>query len=584
MGPADKPGVTASESTLDPAAAPASNGDAADAQIAAAHAAEPSPREARDHRRSAGVVGVAVMASRLMGLVRELVFPAMFGAGKVLDAYLAAFQIPNMLRDLFAEGSLSTAFTALFTRIWDKEGDAPAWQLANVTLSAMIFILGIVCVVAIIGAPLIVEVTNFGFRGVPGKFELAVSLTRVMFPFILFVSLAAAVMGMLNSRFIFGIPASASTVFNIVSVIAGVACAFAFDPGARATWPHPKFGLPSIYGVCVGVLLGGLAQLGMQLPSLFKLGFRFQWKLNLRDPRLAELWTLMWPSVIAGSLTQVNVLVNGAFASEINGGRTWLACAFRLMYLPIGLFGVSLATVTLPAVARSYARQELGPFGQTVKSSLRLTLFLSIPAAIGLIVLAHPIIGLIYQHGRFTAHDTAMTALALQAYAIGLAGYAAIRLLTPCFYALDLPRTPMRITMIAIGVNLVLNFLNMQVFHLGHAGLALATSTVCLINVSQLAFALSRRVDFGGMADWAAYLSRVLLASALCGAAAFGLWWLTDHYVHGFVLRALGLFVAIGGAVAVYAGAGFVLRVGETHEAVAMFRRRLLRRRAVAKA
>jgi putative peptidoglycan lipid II flippase len=519
-----------------------------------------------------------------MGLVRELVFPAMFGAGKVLDAYLAAFQIPNLLRDLFAEGSLSTAFTALFTRIWDKEGDAPAWQLANLTISAMVFILGIVCVAAIIGAPLIVEVTNFGFHNVPGKFELAVSLTRVMFPFILFVSLAAAVMGMLNSRFIFGIPASASTVFNIVSVIAGVGCAFLFDPGARATWPHPQFGLASMYGVCVGVLLGGLAQLGMQLPSLFKLGYRFRWKLNLRDPRLAELWTLMWPSVIAGSLTQVNVLVNGAFASEINGGRTWLACAFRLMYLPIGLFGVSLATVTLPAVARSYARQELGPFGQTVKSSLRLTLFLSIPAAIGLMVLARPVIALIYQHGRFTAHDTAMTALALQAYAIGLAGYAAIRLLTPCFYALDLPRTPMRIVLIGIGVNLVLNFLNMTVFHLGHAGLALAASCVCLVNVSQLAFALSRRVDFGGAADWAGYLARVLLASAICGAAAFGLWWLTDTYVHGFVLRALGLFAAIGGAVVVYAGAGYALRVGETQEAVALFRRRLLRRRAAAKA
>jgi putative peptidoglycan lipid II flippase len=556
----------------------------ADAQIAAAEAAEPAPPRPAvpepDHRRSAGTVALAVFGSRIMGLVREIVFPAMFGPGKVLDAYLAAFQIPNLLRDLFAEGSLSTAFTALFTRIWDKEGDAPAWQLANLTLSAMIFILGVVSVAAILGAPLIVEVTSFGFHAVPGKFELAVSLTRVMFPFILFVSLAAAVMGMLNSRFIFGIPASASTVFNIVSVIAGVAFAFAFDAGARASWPHPVFGVASMYGVCVGVLLGGLAQLGMQLPSLFKLGFRFRWRLNLRDPRLRELWTLMWPSVIAGSLTQVNVLVNGAFASEINGGRSWLSCAFRLMYLPIGLFGVSLATVTLPAVARSFARQELGPFGSTVRSSLRLTLFLSIPAAVGLAVLANPVIALIYQHGHFTARDTAMTALALQAYAIGLAGYAAIRLLTPCFYALDLPRTPMRIVMVGIGVNLALNFLNMAVFHFGHAGLALASSCVSLVNVAQLAFALSRRVDFGDIGEWTAYLVRVLVASALCGATAFGLWWATDAYVHGFVLRALGLLAAIGAAVAVYAGAGYALRIGETHEAAALFRRRLLRRRA----
>ncbi len=533
-----------------------------------------------DHRRSAGIVALSVMASRIFGLGRELVFPAMFGAGKVLDAYYAAFQIPNLLRDLFAEGALSTAFTALFTRTWDKEGDAPAWHLANLTLSAMIFLLGIVCVIGIGAAPFIVEATNFGFHTVPGKFELAVSLTRVLFPFILFVSLAAAVMGMLNARFIFGIPASASTVFNIVSVIAGVACAFAFDAGARATWPHPVFGIASAYGVCVGVLIGGLAQLGMQLPSLFRLGFRFRWQLQLNNPRLAELWALMWPSVIAGSLTQVNVLVNGAFASEINGGRSWLYCAFRLMQLPIGLFGVSLATVTLPAVARSFARNDLGMFGRTVKSSLRLTLFLAVPSAVGLAVLAKPIIALIYQHGRFTAHDTDMTALALQAYAIGLAGYAAVRVLTPCFYALDMPRTPMRIVMIGIGVNLALNFANVQVFHLGHAGLALATSCVVLANSSQLGWALSRKVDFGGVLGWAGFIARVSLAAGGCGAAAWVVYQLAETYTHGFVIHALGLFAAIGAAMVAYAFFSLSLRIGETREAVQLVQRRLLRRRA----
>src|SRR6185312_6320808 len=438
------------------------------------------------------------------------------------------------------------------------------------TLSAMIFLGGLVVVGGIFIAPLVVEVTSFGFHNVPGKFELAVSLTRVLFPFILFVSLGAAVMGMLNARFIFGIPASASTVFNIVSVVGGVGLAFAFDAHARATWPHPVFGIASMYGVCVGVLLGGLAQLGMQLPSLFKLGFKFRWKLDLGDPRLKELWSLMWPSVIAGSLTMVNVMVNAAFASEINGGRSWLNFAFRLMLLPIGLFGVSLATVTLPAVARSFARDQLGPFGRTVRSSLRLA------------VLARPIVALIFQHGHFTAHDTAMTALALQAYAIGLTGYAAIRLLVPCFYALNLPRTPMRITLIGIGLNLVLNFLNMRVFHYGHAGLALATSAVVLVNVSQLAWALSRRVDFGAAAEWTGYIARVLLAALLCGATAFGLNWLAETHAHGALVRDIGLFAAIAFAVAVYAGASFVLRIDETHEAVALVERRLLRRRAKA--
>ncbi|HLI66435.1 MAG TPA: murein biosynthesis integral membrane protein MurJ [Caulobacteraceae bacterium] len=533
-----------------------------------------------DTRRSAGVVGLAVLASRLFGLGRELVFPAMFGAGKVLDAYYAAFQIPNLFRDLFAEGSLSTAFTALFTRTWDREGPRPAWALANLTLSAMIFLIGLLSIVAILGAPFIVEATNFGFHNVPGKFELAVSLTRVLFPFILFVSLAAAVMGMLNSRFIFAVPASASTVFNIVSVIAGVACAFAFDPTARATWPHPVFTDRAAYGVCVGVLLGGLAQLGMQLPSLFRIGFRFHWRLELANPQLRELWALMWPSVIAGAAIQVSVLINGVFASQINGGRSWLYCAFRLMQLPIGLFGVSVATVTLPAVARRFARDDLAAFGRTVRSSVRLTLFLSIPAAVGLGLLASPVIALIYQHGRFSAHDTYETALALQAYTLGLAGYAAIRVLTPCFYALNLPRTPLRVNLIGIAVVLALNVLNATVLGLGHAGMALATSCVALVNFGQLSHALSRQVNFGGLGEWASFIGRVLIASLACGGVAWALNGWFDAHLAGRVLQSAALFAAIAVALVVYAGVAFALRIHETAEAFAMVRRRFIRRRA----
>jgi putative peptidoglycan lipid II flippase len=553
-----------------------------DGVVAHEAAPQPSPRDEPDTRRSAGIVGIAVMGSRVFGLARELVFTSMFGAGKVLDAYYGAFQIPNLLRDLFAEGSLSTAFTALFARTWDKEGDEPAWKLANLTLSAMIFIIGIVSVVAIAGAPLIVEATNFGFHNVPGKFELAVSLTRVMFPFILFVSLAAAVMGMLNARFIFGIPASASTVFNIVSVIFGVSLAFLFDAKARATWPHPVFGEASAYGVSLGVLLGGLAQLGMQLPALFKLGFRFHWRLELGNPRLRELWSLMWPSVIAGAAVQVNVVVNGMFASEFDGGRSWLNCAFRLMQFPIGLFGVSLATVTLPAVARKFARDDMASFGSTVRSSMRLTLFLSVPAAAGLAALAHPIIGLIYQHGHFSARDTDQTALVLQAYAVGLAGYAAIKVLTPCFYALNLPRTPLRISLIAIGVNLALNLANASLLGFGVAGLAMATSCVALANFGQLCAALSRQVDFGGLGEWAAFLFRVGLAAGLCGGAAWGIEHLAEVHLHAAALRVLGLMVAIGVAVCVYAGCAYALRINETTEFIAAISRRLLRRRAKA--
>ena len=480
-------------------------------------AAQPSTR------RSAGVVGLAVIGSRLFGLVREQVFAAMFGAGKLLDAYYGAFRIPNLLRDLFAEGALSTAFTALFTRNWTRDGPEEAWQLANLTFSAMIFIIGLVCLGGIAAAPLIVGATNYGFHAVPGKFELAVSLTRLLFPFILFVSLAAAVMGILNARFVFGIPASASTVFNIVSVVAGVASAFLFDPAARHGWPHPVFGERSLFGVAFGVLLGGVAQLGMQLPALWRLGFRFRWKLALGDARLKELWALMWPSLIAGAAVQVNVLVNGVFSSQIDGGISWLTCAFRLMQFPIGLFGVSLATATLPAVARRFAKDDLGSFGKTVRASLRLVLFFCIPSAVGLAVLARPIIALIYQHGHFTAYATGQTALVLQAYSVGLAGYAAIKVLTPCFYALGLPRVPLRVSLIGIGLNLVLNLLNAQVLGLGAAGLALITSCVALVNVIQLSVALSRKVDFGRVAEWLGFIARLCLAGAACGGVAFGI-------------------------------------------------------------
>ena len=526
-------------------------------------------------RRSAGVVGLAVIGSRLFGLVREQVFAAMFGAGKLLDVYLASFQIPNLLRDLFAEGALSIAFTTLFTQAWDKEGEEAAWSLANLILSAMIFLMGLLCLAAIAAAPILVEATNHGYHAIPGKFEMTVRLTRLLFPFILFVSLAAAVMGMLNARFIFAVPASASTVFNIVSIIAGVTLAFVFDPAARADIAHPVFTERALFGVSVGVLLGGLAQLAMQLPSLYRLGFRFRWRLDLRDPRLARLWSLMWPSVVAGAAVQVNVLVNGNFASEINGGRSWLFCAFRLMQFPLGVFGVSLATATLPAVSRAFARGDMAGFGRTARDSLRLAWFLALPASAGLAFLARPIIGLIYQHGHFTAHDTAQTALALQAYSVGLAGYAAIKVLTPCFYALGQPKTPLRISLIGIGLNLALNLLNAKVLGFGHAGLALITSVVALVNFLQLMAALGRRVDLGGFRQWSLFLARCLAAAALCGAAGWGVDTMIESLGGGLLVHAAALAAAIGVSVPVYFGAARLLRLDESAEAWAMIRRRL---------
>jgi putative peptidoglycan lipid II flippase len=511
-----------------------------------------------------------------MGLIRELTFAALFGAGKHLDAFLAAFQIPNLMRDLFAEGALSTAFTTTFTKTAEKEGPAPAWRLANLTVSAVLVGMGAICLLGIVASPLIVQVTNFGFHSVPGKFELTVHLTRILFPFILFVSLASLAMGILNARLVFGLPASASTVFNIVSVVLGVGLAFLFEP--QDDWRHPRFTDRALYGVTLGVLLGGLAQLAVQLPALFRQGYRFRWLPAFRDPRLVEVWRLMWPTVLAGAAVQVNVLVNGMFASEIDGARSWLNCAFRLMQFPIGVFGVAIATATLPAVSRHHARNDLAAFGHTVEESLRLALYLTVPASVGLAALAPDLIGVIYQHGRFTAGDTAQTAAALRAYTLGLAGYAGIKVLTPCFSALGRPQVPLRVGLLGIGVNAVLNFVLVKALSMGHVGLATTTGLLALVNFTQLAVALRRHVGLGRLADWARLFATVGLGSAACGGAALG----AARFVGGWapdalLVRIAAVLAGAGLGAAAYFGVTLALRTPESRDALRMAMRKLRR-------
>jgi putative peptidoglycan lipid II flippase len=532
----------------------------------------------RSSRRAASVVGMAVIGSRVLGLVREQVFAAMFGAGKLLDAFLAAFQIPNLLRDLFAEGALSTAFTSVFAKLHEKRGDEPAWRLGALLLVTTGLVLGGVCLLGILASPLLVQLTSFGFHSVPGKFEVTVELTRVLFPFILFVSLAAVVMGMLNARYVFGLPASASTVFNFVSIVGGVMLAYAFD--APADWRHPEFTTRALYGVSLAVLAGGLAQLLIQLPSLWRLGFRMRWRLEFRDPDLRQVWALMVPTLIAGAAVQVNVLVNGLFASEINGARSWLNCAFRLMQFPIGVFGVAVATVTLPAVARHHARSDRAAFGRTVEGSLRLAFFLTVPAAVGLFALAPHIIRLIYEHGKFDAADTVRTAAALRAYAVGLAGYAGIKVLAPCFTALDKPKIPQRVSLLGIGVNLALNLALVKALRFGHVGLAATTSLVALANFAQLLVYLRREsVDVGRWGTWFVELRRIGLAALLCGLAAYlaaesvrGWGGDTDWANAGAVLVGCAVGAGSYGLVALW------LRLPEPVALVQFFRARLAKR------
>ncbi len=334
-------------------------------------AAAAAPRHEKLNTRAASVVALAVLCSRVLGLVRDQIFGSIFGGGEIMDAFQMAFRIPNLLRDLFAEGALSTAFITVFAKTTATEGDRAAWELANKVATAAAVIVSGLTVIGILCAPWIVAVIAGGFP--PEKAALTVTLTRVMFPFILLVSLAALVMGMLNAKNVFGIPATASSFFNLGSIIAGAGIGWLIDP---------HFGVRATMGLALGTLIGGAMQLGVQLPSLQRLGYRFRPDFHWRDRGVKAILRLMVPSVIAASSTQVNVLVNSMFASHLgNGPVTWLAYSFRLMQLPLGIFGVALGTVSLPLLARMAAGGNIVGFRTELARGMRLAFLLTIPAS-----------------------------------------------------------------------------------------------------------------------------------------------------------------------------------------------------------
>ncbi len=481
--------------------------------------------------RRAGVVSAAVLASRVLGLVREQVFATFFGAGKELDAFITAFRIPNLLRDLFAEGALSAAFVTTFTLELERKGEAAAWRLASLVVNALAVVVGGLCILGIYFAPAITRAIAPGFADIPGKIDLTVHLTRIMFPFLLLVALAAVAMGVLNTRNRFGVPAAASAFFNLGSVIGGLACVAWLVPGylggivasmrgVAVPPPDPTLTARAIGGMAIGTLVGGLLQLLVQVPSLWRVGYRYQPVLAPRDPALRQVLRLMAPATIGAAAVQVNVFVNNNFASFLgNGPVSWLNVAFRLMQLPIGLFGVAIGTVTLPLVSRHAARGDAEAMRSALRQALEMVALLCIPAAAGLAWFGVPVIGLIYEHGRFTAADTVAAAHALAGYAIGLAGYAGIKVVAPAFYALDDVRTPMRVSLLSIVVNFALNWLFVRVLGFGALGLALSTSAVALANCAILLIMLRRRLGpLGGGLGGA--IVRIGIATVLMLAAA----------------------------------------------------------------
>ena len=504
--------------------------------------------------RSAGVISAATMTSRLLGLIRDQVLAYLFGAGNAMDAFYVGFRIPNLMRDLFAEGAMSAAFVPTFTKRLTAEGRTQAWQLGNQLINALLIVTGLLVTIGIIFAAPLVMLFAGHFNEVPGKLELATTLTRIMLPFLSLVAIAAAFMGMLNSLQRFFTPALSPAMFNLAMIASG----FALVP------LMPSVGLPPIAGMAIGALIGGVGQVVLQWPALHHAGYRYRPILNLRDPGLREILRLMGPGILGLAAVQINLLVNTILATgEGTGAVSWLSYAFRLMYLPIGLFGVSIATAALPTLSRQAARENPEEMRQTISNGLRLMFMLNVPATLGLVTLASPIVALIFERGSFTSADTAATAAALMCYAPGLLGYSTVKIAVPSFFALRDSRTPALISVGSVVLNVALNLLLIRL--MGYRGLALGTAVAALVNAAALLYLLQRRL--GGLEGprIAMAFVKISVASTLMALAAFGTeqWLATTWPGLGVWHQATRLGTAISAGLIVLATAARALRIEE---------------------
>jgi putative peptidoglycan lipid II flippase len=540
-------------------------------------ATAPSAPANRISTKSAGLVSLAVMSSRVLGLIRDQIFAALFGASAGMDAFIAAFRAPNLLRDLFAEGALSTAFVTVFSEKITREGDANAWRLANKVATLAAVFMSAVTLLGIALAPQLMGLLAPGFAHDPWKMETAILLSRIMFPFIALVSLAALVMGMLNAKSVFGMPALASTFFNIGSIVGGVSLGWMLD----SNFGSKHYGIGSLIGLSLGTLLGGLLQLIIQFPALRRVGYHYRPDFAWRDPGVKKILYLMGPAVVAASAVQVNVMVNGNFASHLGDGPvSWLNYAFRLMQLPIGIFGVAIGTVTLPVVSRSAAAGNTAEFRSILAKGMRLAFLLTVPSTIGLVMLARPIIALIYERRTFTSADTLQTAQALQLYAVGLCAYAGIKVLAPAFYAIGKRTTPMMVSFLSIAVNYGLN--QWFTFRLGwgHRGLAFSTGLVAITNFTLLYVLMHRQTQRLESRQLFATLAKL----AVAGAALAAVCWAAEHWLFAgwphlnFALRATYLFATIAIAGAIFFATAMLMRIEELDDLKRLVQRKLGRR------
>jgi putative peptidoglycan lipid II flippase len=542
--------------------------------------------------RSAGLISIATMASRLLGVAREVVLARVFGASSdaSMDAFNVAFRVPNLVRDLFAEGAMTAAFVPTFTRTLNTEGRDAAWRLGNLVINTLLIVTTVLVVLGIVFAEPITKLiaaTDLtsplmrslgfevapapatGFAAVEGKLALTVQLTQIMMPFLTTIAVAVAMMGMLNSLHRFFVPALSPAMFNVATIV----CAYALVPYM------PGIGLPPIAGIAIAAVLGGIGQIAVQWPSLRREGFRYRPVLDFADPGLREILRLMGPGTLGLAAVQINVVVNTSLAAtQEQGAVSWLQYAFRLMYLPIGLFGVSIATAALPDLSKQAAEADKAAMRSTISSGLRLMLMLNVPATIGLIVLAEPIVAFLLEHGKFTSHDTAATAAALMFYAPGLLGYSAVKIASPSFYALRDSRTPVIISMASVALNLALNLVLVRV--MGYRGLALGTAIAALFNALALLVLLGRRIGGLDSRRVTIALAKIVVASAVMGVAAHAAsQWLTV-VIPGtaWYIRMVQVFGAIAAGVLVLLGTARLLGVAELTAALDRVVHRVARR------
>ena len=506
-----------------------------------------------------GAIGLATLASRVLGYARDVVVARVFGAGPVTDAFFVAFRIPNLLRRLLAEGALSTAVIPVFTETLTRGGPEAFARVARATTGAAIVVL---CVVSALGAslaPQVVAVMAPGWRADASLFDLAVTLTRVMFPYLVLVGLAALAMGALNAHHRFFTAALGPALLNVTMILAVVGLA------SRLT--------PAVMALAVGVLVGGLAQLLVQLPELRRLGVPLTPSWEWRHPAVARIARRLWPAVFALAAVQITVVVNTLLASLLPAGTvSYLYYADRVMEFPLGIFGIALATAALPSMSAQAARRDLGALRATLEWALQLSAFVAVPATVGLVVLGDPIVRILFQRGEFGAADALLTAQALAGYAVGLPAFSTTRIAAQTFYALGDTRTPVLVGFLSVAVNVALALALM--WPLRHTGLALASSLSSYVNVLVLCWLLRRRLHGPrGTGFWWS-LGRTLIASAvLAGWCA----WMSGA-LPGVVAPAgrglVWLLVVLGGGVAVYAAAAAALRAPELGSLLGMLRRR----------